>query len=82
MWNSDAGPDEMLAAKEAQRVPVSQNDLLPLLPNLMMVNPDRAHASRRSDIWGKICDVCKTASLFLSLLLGSYCFEVLSICLP
>ena len=47
MWNSDAGPDEVLAAKEAQRVPLSQQQLLPLLPNLVMVNRDRAHASRR-----------------------------------
>ena len=47
MWNSDAGPDEVLASKEAHRLPLSQAELLPLLPNLVIVNRDRAHASRR-----------------------------------
>ena len=47
VWNSDAGPDEMLAAKEVQKIPLSKDDLSPLLPNIILVNRDKAHASRR-----------------------------------
>ena len=47
VWNSDAGPDEMLAAKEVQKIPLSMDDLRPLLPNIVLVNRDKAHASRR-----------------------------------
>ena len=52
VWNSDAAPDEMLAAKTAQECEARPNviaadDVRPLLPNLTIVNRDKAHASRR-----------------------------------
>ena len=47
VWNSDAGPDEMLAAQESERVQVSVDDVRPLLPKLALINRDKAHASRR-----------------------------------
>ena len=47
VWNSDAGPDETLAAKESQSISLSVADLRPLLPNIVLVNRDKAHASRR-----------------------------------
>ena len=44
VWNSDAAPDEMLAAKTSE---IAADDVRPLLPNLTIINRDRAHASRR-----------------------------------
>ena len=47
LWNSDAGPDELLAGSEALVWAPSAQDVRPLLPNLRFVNRDKAHASRR-----------------------------------
>ena len=46
--NTDAAWNELLAGKEASRTPgPCSADARPLLPNLAVVNRDKAHASRR-----------------------------------
>ena len=47
LWNSDAAGDEQLAGNEARIWTPSSNDIRPLLPNLVFVHRDKAHAGRR-----------------------------------
>ena len=47
LWNSDAAGDEQLAGNESRIWTPSANDVRPLLPNLVFVHRDKAHAGRR-----------------------------------
>ena len=47
LWNTDAGPDELLAGTEAKSWQASANDIRPFLPELAYIHRDKAHASRR-----------------------------------
>jgi len=45
VWNTDSGSDELLAGAEAR---IASAHVRPLLPNIIFVNRDRCHASRRA----------------------------------
>ena len=47
LWNADAAGDEQLAGQEARIWCPRADDVRPLLPNLMFVHRDKAHAGRR-----------------------------------
>jgi hypothetical protein len=49
IWNTDAASEELLSGKEAKRMSFVGDDNVdvPLLPNIQIINRDKAHASRR-----------------------------------
>ena len=49
IWNTDAASEELLAGREAKRMSFVGDDNVdvPLLPNIQIINRDKAHASRR-----------------------------------
>ena len=47
LWNADAAGDEQLAGQESRVWCPRAEDVRPLLPNLMFVHRDKAHAGRR-----------------------------------
>ncbi len=51
IWNSDAASDERLAARESRTWQPKADDVRPLLPNLQLINKDKAHACRRTVCW-------------------------------